>query len=267
MIKFKYLITFILVLLVCQYTFAEKRKKPLPLEELTNPSSPNYVPYPYPKTEKEIIADLKQAIKKIYLPREGRHRILLGELPTSHKILPNLLEEQPVYKIGRIIKVKNLLSGNAFEYCWQITILSEDDSTAAIVILEANGLWSGTSSNFLEDKPVYLKKDADILYELSGVLGRDVREKDIKHMQAIVLLPHIGSVFDPGYEIKLKKGDVYYYSYRGNGFFKIKKEIPWKKNKKGYRPSSLKLVPYPGIFSLDQINDKVTVYEKIKKKK
>lgn len=130
--KMKYLIIFILVLCVLQMTFAEKRAKPLPLKVLKDPSSPNYVPYPYPKNKKELIEDMKYAIKKMYLPREDIHSVIEGTLPPSHTILPNLLEKKPVYKIGKIMKVKNLLSGHPYDYYWHIIILNEDDTIAAI---------------------------------------------------------------------------------------------------------------------------------------
>jgi hypothetical protein len=48
-----------LIALLCFAAYAEKRKPRLKMKELTDPNSPNYVPYPYPKNRKEIIEDLK----------------------------------------------------------------------------------------------------------------------------------------------------------------------------------------------------------------
>jgi len=49
---------------------AEKRRPPVPLEELQNPKSPSYVPIPYPQTREEIIEDLKYLIKNsMYLEK------------------------------------------------------------------------------------------------------------------------------------------------------------------------------------------------------
>jgi hypothetical protein len=264
--KFKYFFTFVLVLSLLQFTFAEKRAKPLPMKELTDPASPSYVPYPYPKTKQELIADMKYAIKKFFLPSEDRHEVIIGPLPGFRKVLPNLLEENPMYKIGKIIKVKNLLSRCPYDYYWQIYILNEDDSKAACVVMVANGLYGGSASDFPKDKPIYIKTEDDILGDLAVTLGRNITKKDIKHMQAIELPPRIGSLFNPAYEIKLKSGDAYYYSSGIKEFFRVKEELPWKKNKKGHRRPCRELAPHPEIYAYDQINDKIMLFEKLQKK-
>jgi hypothetical protein len=212
--------------------FAEKRAKPLPLNVLKDPSSPNYVPYPYPKNEKEIIEDMKYAIKKMYIPREDINYVIEGPLPESHTILPNLLEENSAYKIGKIMKVKNLLSGHAHDYYWHIIILKEDDSIAAKVIMTANGLWGGTSSSY-NNRKIYLNTDDEILSEFSVTLARNISKEEIKHIQAIELPPYIGTLFNPAYEVRLRNGEVYYYKSSEKAFYRIFKEIPWRKNKSG----------------------------------
>jgi len=56
--RFKYLSIIFLILSLTQIVMAEKRIKPKSMQELTDPSSPSFVPYPYPKTNEEIIADI-----------------------------------------------------------------------------------------------------------------------------------------------------------------------------------------------------------------
>jgi len=264
--KFKYFFTFVLMLAVLQFTLAEKRAKPMPMKDLTDPASPSYVPYPYPKTKQELIADMKYAIKKFFLPSEDRHDVIIGPLPEFRKVLPNLLEENPMYKIGNIIKVKNLLSGHPYDFFWLIQILNEDGSKAACVIMDATGLYGGSASNFAKGKPIYIKTEEDILGDLGVTLGRNITKKDIKYMQAIELPPGIGKLFTPAYEIKLKSGEVYYYSTGKDEFFRVKEEITWKKNKKGYRRACRELAPYPEVYAYDQINDKIMLFEKLQKK-
>jgi hypothetical protein len=264
--KFRYVLILILILGFCQIAFTSKRKKPITMKELTDPSSHSYVPCPYPKNRKEIIINLKYAIEKFYTPQPWRHSVNIGSPSPSKTVLPNLLEEKPIYKIGKIIKVKNLLAGLAYDYFWLVDIQREDGSSAARVIIDPTGLWGGTKSRNLDQPPLYLKTEKEIKKLLSETLGQPLLDKDIKYIEAIGLPPFLGTLFVPAYEIELKNGSRYYFSHRGNMFFQAKEEISWKKNKKGYRKDVRQLTPLPTVISLDEINDKIVVYEELKKK-
>jgi hypothetical protein len=264
--KFKYVLILVLILGLYQTAFTEKRKKPIAMKELSDPSSHSYVPCPYPKNRKEIIINLKYAIERFYTPQPWRHSVNIGPVSASYKILPNLLEEKPIYKIGKIIRVKNLLSGMAYDYSWLVSILREDGSEAARVIIDATGLWGATNSRNLDQPSLYFKTEDEIIELLSEKLGQPLIDKDIKRIEAIELPPYLGTLFVPALEIELKNGDIIYYTHRVKSFFRVKAEISWKKNKKGYRKDMRQLSPHPTVIAYDEINDKIIEYEEVKNK-
>jgi len=264
--KYRFLITIFVVLLLFQSLSAEKRANPMPMDELTNPKSPSYVPYPYPKTREEIIADIKYAIKKTCTPQQGKYNSFLsGHRPVTLEIKLNLLEDQPKYKFGKIIKVKNRQSGYSMDYYWMIYILNkEDNSIAARIQLLAEGLYVGTAAYFPDEKPHYVKNDReiiDMLDEYSKTIGDTA---NIKHMSRIFFPSPISSPFGPFWEIKMNNGKIYYYSLGDNTVFQVKEKLDWKKDKKGHRPNWKNLVTNLN-FAFDEIDDKIIVLEKVKK--
>ena len=60
----KYTVVSLLIIFFCFHLAGEERKKPIPMKELTDPRSPSYVPYPYPRKRAEIIADFKYYCEK-----------------------------------------------------------------------------------------------------------------------------------------------------------------------------------------------------------
>lgn len=70
----------------------KKRPAPYKLRVLTDPNSPSYVPYPFPKSDFEILEDFKYGIKKMRIHEQPGHDIFL-------------LEQEGI-SIDRIAKVK-----------------------------------------------------------------------------------------------------------------------------------------------------------------
>ena len=128
----------------------------------------------------------------------------------------------------------------------------------------ANGLWGGTSSGF-KNRKFYITTDDEILNNLSKTLGRNITKKNVSHIQAMELPPHIGALFSPAYEVKLKNGEVYYYKPYEKEFYRIIKEYPWEKDNRGRRPDFRSFIDYTERFAFDQINDKVMIFELINK--
>ena len=264
MIKFKHFLALGLVICLFQPIIAEKRVKPKSIKELTDPLSPSYVPYPYPKTRNEIISDLKYAIKKINKPQEGKYESFLpGEKPVTKMIELKLLDEDPVYKFGKIIKVKNRIAGFASDYYWIIFVLNRNNSVAARFHLQANGLLGGASAYNPGDNSHYRKTDQDILDIMSDFIGRPVTKQNIKRIERVLYPSKISDIFIPLWEIEMHDGKVYYYSLSRNMFYRISRKIKWKKDNKGNRPDWRKLVPHME-FAFDDIDDNILVFEKIK---
>ena len=267
MSKFKYYITLALVFCLFQPAIAGKRVKPKSIKELTDPSSPSYVPYPYPKTREKIIADLKYALEKINMPQEGRYESYLpGVKPITTTIELKLLEGDPAYKFGKIIKIKNRISGFAKDYYWIVFVLNKNNSIAARIHVQASGLLGGASAYNTGDYSHYMKTDQDILNILSDFIGKPLTKKSIKRIERVFYPSKLSGMFIPLWEIEMPDGNVYYYSLSRDMFYRISRGITWKQDKKGNRPDWTKLVPHMDI-AIDDIEDKILVFEKVKKKK
>lgn len=261
----KYSIIFILVLGLFQPAAAEKRRKPVPMSELTNPSSPSYVPIPYPKTREEIIIDLKYAIKATSPRKEGAY--IVGRIPEFENMLLNLLEEDPVYKVGPIFKVKNRSSGVAHKYTWLILIQDRNGKNVVRVGLHANGLYFGAGSIYPHREKDLVKSDNEILDIVSESIEQPIEKKNVKRIERVAFPSTIGDKLAPLWEIVLKNGTVYYYSVRRDCVYGIEQEKQWKVKENGVRQNLGEILPYTTTdFLPDKINDKILVLKKYKRK-
>ncbi len=229
----------------------------------TDPSSPSFVPIPYPKSEPEVIEDLYYAIKKFYLPHKNTKVAFLENTDMDTEILTNLLEDKPVHKIHKICKVKNLKSYNESGYDWIIFIVRADGTEAARVAIGDTGLWLGTHTFDPEEprqKPI---KEEVVLSNLSSTIQMALSKKEVKKIELISIPPFLGNCLSPSWEITLVNGEIYYYQMYQKKFFKIKKKLDWRKDNRGKRPYWNNLVPSGEIISFDEVNDKLVVYEEI----
>jgi hypothetical protein len=266
----------VLVFGLVNIIFPEKRPKPKSMKELTEPNSPSYVPYPYPKKREEIIADLKYYADK-YCNDDPEKWI--GEVPATEIVLKNLLKPQPIYTIGKIIKVKNRCVRIPHDYSWIIHIMDHDGKIAMQVAMDAYGLFTEGAAQRVEDiermpnikdrkrmkRFRKLLTNEDIKNILSESIGRTIDDQEIKKIERVAFFSPIGSFLDPLWEIKMSDGTIYYYSIMRDMIYAIDKKIKWKKDKNGYRVHKSKLVPHMDYLP-DSINDELIVLKKIPRK-
>lgn len=273
----KYFLILILVMSFCQFTGAEQRVKPKPMKEFTDPSSPSYVPNPYPKNREEIIEDLKYAVKKLFIDKEGTY--VDREEPEIRQFLVKLVEENTVYKIGEIIKVKNRTHRMADDYTWLILIMNPKGEIEARVVLLANGLMAGGGltkygAQYCKEKypnsrrgPQYLITNDDVIRRLSEDLEKTVEKTEIKKMERVGFQSsQLAGLYLPMFEIKMTSGKIYYYSVKTDEVYQIEKIKHWEKDKKGNRMASWKLVPREKKYVTDSINEEILVLKPLKKK-
>ncbi|UCH98425.1 MAG: hypothetical protein JSV88_16710 [Candidatus Aminicenantes bacterium] len=271
----KFIVVLALVFLLSLPITGEKRRDKKSMKELTDPSSPSYVPYPYPKNRKEIIADLKYYVEK-YCDMENV--IYVGTPPITDIMLNKLFEPQSSYRIWKIIKVKNRIAQLADNYTWLILVMDRDGNIPLRVALKASGLWveSGaigendlkTSSPGQRMKLKRLMKsktDEDVKNVLSESLGRFIDNKEIKKMERVAYSSPLGCYLFPVRKTKMVDGTIYYYSEIQDVIYSIDKKIPWKKDKQGFRPYTLSLVPHRDYLP-DTIDDELVVLKKIPRK-
>lgn len=157
----KALFTVLLISIFFSFGIAKKRINgdlgKVSMEELTDPQSPSYTPYPYPQTRHEIIEDLKYAISYLKGPRTRSYG---QEKTAAMKSLPKLLKNDPDVKIGQVIKLKNRIKEYHDDYSFIIIITDKEKKPLARVALCANGLFLGAaySSERYALKPLKKRK-------------------------------------------------------------------------------------------------------------
>ena len=275
----KYSVLFVLVIIFCFQMFSEERIKPLSMKELTDPNSPSYIPYPYPRTREKIIADLKYYIENFCVEKKGYKESFIRDYePITDKILLNLLEPQSQYKIGEIFKLENRIPGFADDYIWLIMVMKQNGQIVMRTALMASGLVIGSgaigeqslTSASSEERLKYIRlmkviTDEDIKNILSQSLGRAILNNEIKKMKRVAYPASIGDYLCPLWEIKMVDGTIYYYSEIRDMIYSIDKKIPWKKNKYGFRPDKTSLAPHWDYLP-DMIDDELVILKKIPRK-
>ncbi|MCU0285507.1 MAG: hypothetical protein MUF15_03815 [Acidobacteria bacterium] len=273
------ILSFLLLIIFCFQAPSEERKKPLSIKELTDPNSPSYVPCPYPKTREEIIADFKYYTENFCGKKDGYKESFIHVYESNtDKISMNIFKPQAEYKIGEIFKLENRIPGFADDYIWLMMIMKQNGQIAMRVALMASGLVIGSGTIGEQDlaaaspeeclKYIRLMKvltGEDIKNILSQSLGCTISNNEIKEMKRVVYPASIGEYLCPLWEIKLTKGTIYYYSEVRDMIYSIDKKIPWKKNKDGFRPAKMTLVPHWDYLP-DMIDDELIILKKIPRK-
>jgi hypothetical protein len=270
----KYIAFMLIIALLCFPASAEKRKPKRDMKELTDPNSPSYVPYPYPKNKNEVIEDIRYFLN---VCKEAKS-VYIGGIPIEIKIEEDLVSSKPKFKFGKAVKVKNLSSSLSYGYYWLVYVMDEEGDAVMRIRIEASGLVMGTGaidkSNYSRYSPDIVRtfkrlskvlEEEDVKKFLSDSLGSSVDDK-IKKIQRIGLDATIGDFAFPIWEITLKDGTVYYYSENRDVVYEIEDRIPWKKDKRGLRPSKKDKLPHWNYFP-DTINDELVVLRPVSNKK
>jgi hypothetical protein len=196
---------------------AEKRIPPqVSLDDLSDPSSPSYVPNPYPKTNGEIIENLEYQISKMYSKDRWEY-----SLTKTKDLLPELIKENPGARIEEIAKVKNRISLMADNYSYLIIITDLKGKYVARVAMKANGLLVSGTDPSDEDPGTKLKKFHQVLKKMEKYF----KKEEVKSIELMAFGLDFGSRTHPLFEITLENGTVYYYDHQGNGYLKASQKI------------------------------------------
>jgi hypothetical protein len=265
----------LIIALLCFPVSAEKRKPKKTMKELTDPNSPSYVPYPYPKNRKEIIEDIRYYCVDLNV---GTKSAFVGEVPIVVKIEEDLFSSNSKYKIGKIVKVKNRSSYLSEEFCWLVYVMDDEGDAVLRFELEASGIVMGSGaidknnySKYSPDLVKRFKRLSKVLEEknvkkfLSDSLGIPVDDK-IKKMVRMGVDAAIGDITFPMWEITMKDGTVYYYSEIRDEVYEIEDRLPYNRDKNGLWPSRKAKVPHWNFFP-DTINDELVVLKPVSKNK
>lgn len=273
----KTIIIFIIVITFCFPLIAEKRKPRKSMKELTDPNSPSYVPFPYPKNKKELIADMKYYF--IDLSEGATTSHIDGGTPINDIITKDLFGPNPTYKFGKIVTVKNRASYFPDDYLWLVYVLDSEGDAVMRIVVKASGLVMedfAIDKTRLQDYPEHTRQsltrlmkvldEKDVKNNLSGILGRQIEEKDIKKLDRMGFKSKVGDFLCPLWQFTLKDGSVYIYSEKRNMVYEIDKKITWKKMNKHVRPTIRDLVSHNDYLP-DTISDELVTLKPVKKKK
>lgn len=257
----------------------EKRAKRKEMKELTNPDSPSYVPIPYPKDRKEIIADFRYYATK-YSSTDEKTAYIDGDgnKPINDQVLEDLFKPNSQYKIGKILKVRNRFSKSPDEYSWLIHILEKDGSVIMKAAMHESGLYIG--DGVIREQDVFnasekgrkrLKRarlfidKKDIESILLERLGDSIKQSQLKKLELVVFPSPKADFTDPIWELELTDGRIYYYQQCDDILYSVEKRIPWKKSFEGTRQSPIALIGHYD-FLPDTVGDEIIVLKTVARK-
>jgi hypothetical protein len=273
---FKCIIISVLIIVLVLPASAAKRRKGESMVELTDPDSPSYVPFPYPKTRAELIADIKYYYVDL---TENAESAFVGGMPLSKKISVDMFKPDTKYKIGKIVKVKNIIDFLPDDYYWLIYVMDQEGDAVMRISMQASGLGlSGCAidknefSKYSEKRKQSQKRKLKVLEEkniikaLTDALGDVVEEGKIKKIERLGLFGRIAGFTTPLWQIFMKSGTIYYYSERRDMVYCVTEKRSWEKDYRGFFPKPALDWKHPWDFIPDRINDKLILLKRIPKK-
>jgi hypothetical protein len=273
---FKYSIIVILIFTLVLPAFAAKRRKGESLQELSDPNSPSYVPFPYPKNRAELIADIKYFHVDLGKKTKSAY---VGGMPLSKRIAIDMFKIDTKYKIGKIMKVKNIVDWLPEDYYWLIYVMDHEGDAVMRITMQASGLamqggaidkseFSRYSEKMIQTIKKRLKvlEEKDIKKLLSDTLGKKAIEGKIKKIDRLGFLGRLAGFSTPLWQIHMKDGSIYYYSEKKDAVFTISEERAWKKDYRGFWTKPALDGENPFDFIPDKINDKLIILKRITKK-
>ena len=253
--KLKRILFIVIILQIMGYTqlHADKKPRPIPLEILSDPSSGSYVPYPYPKTDYEIIEDFRFAIENLWGEKSKSKSVVIGEDPSE--IMVNFTGDNPSLEVTQIIKVKDLLATSPSRHYYLLQIEDENGKPVATGIVQDSGLLGGVS--FLTEGSKYkpFKTKPQVKKMLREAVGYSIIIDEIER----VLLPSSICTDDrPLWRIKTPHGIFFIDNF--DNAYGIETEFLWDMKKHGHPDPS-----HRAIVILDQLEGKAIFLKKIKK--
>jgi hypothetical protein len=252
-----------LTIFLSHFATAEKRASPrYTMEDLTNPKSPSYVPYPYPETDAEIVSNLKYILNKQYSRETWSY-----SLTTYIDLLPELIKKNSDVEVSEIVKVKNRISLRAHDYTYLITITDKKRNLNARVAMLAYGLLSGGADPSPTKNIKKIKNKERTEKVLKEKFGISFKEKSIVEFE-VVAHSYFGfsSIVDPLYRFKLSDGNVYYMDDRDRLYtISDKKPVPEKSKRGTIYQQARREFFRKGEVVFDSLSDMILYFKEIKK--
>lgn len=232
---------------------AQKKPRPIPLEILSDPSSGSYVPYPYPKTDYEIIEDFRFAVEDLWGEKNRGKHVIVDHDPS--KIMVKFTGDNPSLEVTKIIKVKDLLATSPSLHYYLLQIEDENEKPVAIGIVQDCGLLGGVS--FLKEGAKFrpYKTESKVKEILRETIGYSII---IDETERVLLSSSICTDDRPLWRIKTPHGVFFIDNF--DDIYDIETEFPWDMKKHGHPDPS-----HTATMILDQLKGKAIFLRKITK--
>jgi hypothetical protein len=201
---------------------ASKKPPPFSLKVLTDPNSPSFVPFPYPKTDFEIIEDFKYGIKILFGSKE-KIKAALARGDDHVNLARNLFGDNPSWKVTQIIKVKDLLERSRTLHYFILQIVNEKDTVVAIGALADCGLWMGVECCLEGKKFKHYKTKKKVKELVHRAHGYFI---EINEMERVNITSSIegSGLFSPLWKVKTPLG-ILFVDYSDN-VYQVEAEMP-----------------------------------------
>jgi hypothetical protein len=260
--KFMKIIFIILIVFTFSITIsAKKRQAPhITIDDLTDPKSPSYVPYPYPKNDFEIIEDLKYQLKKIYLHPNSFHSS--SEKNPSPNLDEDWVKGNSDIDVIDISKVRNRFSRMSEEYTFLITLYDKKRKLYQRASLRLYGALMGgiAPSNIKNVNKLHKRKD------VIKILSKSIKDKkfeaqNIKNTEYIYFEKGFAT---PWHRIEMNNGNVYFVDYHGKAYKKTEEKLLKGEQPLAFRytlKKSLDKKRFTPVY--DSIDDKALILERL----
>ena len=187
----------IVILIIFSSSILILAQKPRPprytLEELTDPNSPSFVPYPFPKNDFEILEDFKYGIKKMRLFEEPGYDIFL-------------FDKKDVF-VDQIIRVEQRCLNFREDYYYLIQIKQKNEIVGVHAVDEFGLVMGGFMLETPEQKKTWKPfKDKEDVKEL---LEKTRNGLFIKKIELVHRISDICRIETPMWEVDTDRGTYF----------------------------------------------------------
>jgi len=234
---------------------ASKKPPPLSLKVLKDPDSPSFVPFPYPKTDFEIIEDFKYGVKILYGSKEKiKAAFERGDFDYIN-FARNLFGDNPSWKVAKIIKVKDLIETSPNLHYFILPIVDKKGVVVSIGALADCGLWMGRCLGGVKFKPYKTKKQVKELVRRTHGHFIEINEMERVKISSSIESP---SIFYPLWKVKTPRG-ILFVDYSSDNVYQVDLETPCIKG-----PPLVDFMRREKAI-YDPLNDRMYFLRKIKK--
>ncbi|HLP45005.1 MAG TPA: hypothetical protein VK186_04795 [Candidatus Deferrimicrobium sp.] len=214
--KLKKIIIVYLLLLAAFPVFAKTRSASiLSMNDLTTPSSPSFVPYPYPESEDKIIENLRYGIQKTFANDMPAFEYSLNKISNP---LPKILQKNSSLTVQKIVKVENRIAEMPDAFSYLIILFDKETNEYARVAMTADGLLHSCAVVSPQARVKPLKSENEIIVLLTTQTG--VRKTEILKVDLMAYGIIYASPVCPFYRVTLTDGSIYFLDYNENVFKK-----------------------------------------------